>query len=163
MMTGAVPNTGWLERCLVLDDQGFINTGNQHHLLYKRTTLFGAWQSNGTFTVVPTALNRAHYDCVGTGSCTSTPHVLSNEISSFTIDGYGNLTNRSVSHFYGAGVRLELDTDVRNFTYNAADIASWFVSQPDPALPSTTTSTTPTVSARTIGTKVATRRSARGS
>jgi thioredoxin reductase (NADPH) len=27
MMTGAVPNTGWLERCLVLDDKGFIKTG----------------------------------------------------------------------------------------------------------------------------------------
>ena len=27
MMTGAVPNTGWLERCVVLDDQGFIKTG----------------------------------------------------------------------------------------------------------------------------------------
>jgi thioredoxin reductase (NADPH) len=28
MMTGAVPNTGWLERCVVLDDQGFIKTGS---------------------------------------------------------------------------------------------------------------------------------------
>ena len=27
MMTGAVPNTGWLEHCVVLDDQGFIKTG----------------------------------------------------------------------------------------------------------------------------------------
>jgi thioredoxin reductase (NADPH) len=27
MMTGAVPNTHWLERCLVLDDKGFIKTG----------------------------------------------------------------------------------------------------------------------------------------
>jgi thioredoxin reductase (NADPH) len=27
MMTGAVPNTGWLERCVVLDDKGFIKTG----------------------------------------------------------------------------------------------------------------------------------------
>jgi thioredoxin reductase (NADPH) len=27
MMTGAVPNTRWLERCLVLDDKGFIKTG----------------------------------------------------------------------------------------------------------------------------------------
>lgn len=27
MMTGAVPNTGWLERCLVLDDKGFVKTG----------------------------------------------------------------------------------------------------------------------------------------
>jgi thioredoxin reductase (NADPH) len=27
MMTGAVPNTGWLERCIVLDDKGFIKTG----------------------------------------------------------------------------------------------------------------------------------------
>src|SRR6266513_2778408 len=26
-MTGAVPNTGWLERCVVLDDKGFIKTG----------------------------------------------------------------------------------------------------------------------------------------
>lgn len=26
-MTGAVPNTGWLRGCLVLDDQGFIKTG----------------------------------------------------------------------------------------------------------------------------------------
>jgi thioredoxin reductase (NADPH) len=29
MMTGAVPNTGWLERCIVLDEQGFIKTGPQ--------------------------------------------------------------------------------------------------------------------------------------
>ena len=29
MMTGAVPNTRWLERCLVLDDKGFIKTGPQ--------------------------------------------------------------------------------------------------------------------------------------
>jgi thioredoxin reductase (NADPH) len=29
MMTGAVPNTGWLERCLALDDKGFIKTGPQ--------------------------------------------------------------------------------------------------------------------------------------
>jgi thioredoxin reductase (NADPH) len=27
MMTGAVPNTHWLEGCLVLDDKGFIKTG----------------------------------------------------------------------------------------------------------------------------------------
>jgi thioredoxin reductase (NADPH) len=27
MMTGAVPNTGWLDRCLVLDDKGFVKTG----------------------------------------------------------------------------------------------------------------------------------------
>jgi thioredoxin reductase (NADPH) len=27
MMTGAVPNTAWLERCLTLDDKGFIKTG----------------------------------------------------------------------------------------------------------------------------------------
>jgi len=27
MMTGAVPNTGWLGRCVVLDDKGFIKTG----------------------------------------------------------------------------------------------------------------------------------------
>jgi len=27
MMTGAVPNTGWLDRCVVLDDKGFIKTG----------------------------------------------------------------------------------------------------------------------------------------
>ena len=27
LMTGAVPNTRWLERCLVLDDKGFIKTG----------------------------------------------------------------------------------------------------------------------------------------
>jgi thioredoxin reductase (NADPH) len=26
-MTGAVPNTHWVERCLVLDDKGFIKTG----------------------------------------------------------------------------------------------------------------------------------------
>ena len=29
MMTGAVPNTGWLERCLVLDGKGFIKTGSE--------------------------------------------------------------------------------------------------------------------------------------
>src|SRR5437016_4731412 len=27
VMTGAVPNTRWLERCVALDDQGFIKTG----------------------------------------------------------------------------------------------------------------------------------------
>jgi thioredoxin reductase (NADPH) len=27
LMTGAVPNTGWVERCVVLDDKGFIKTG----------------------------------------------------------------------------------------------------------------------------------------
>jgi thioredoxin reductase (NADPH) len=27
MMTGAVPNTGWLEGCLALDARGFIKTG----------------------------------------------------------------------------------------------------------------------------------------
>ena len=27
MMTGAVPNTRWLEGCVVLDDKGFIKTG----------------------------------------------------------------------------------------------------------------------------------------
>jgi thioredoxin reductase (NADPH) len=27
MMTGAVPNTRWLERCITLDDKGFIKTG----------------------------------------------------------------------------------------------------------------------------------------
>ena len=27
LMTGAVPNTGWLARCLALDDKGFIKTG----------------------------------------------------------------------------------------------------------------------------------------
>src|ERR1700674_1446062 len=27
MMTGAVPNTAWLERCVALDDKGFIKTG----------------------------------------------------------------------------------------------------------------------------------------
>ncbi len=29
MMTGAVPNTRWLEGCLALDDKGFIKTGPQ--------------------------------------------------------------------------------------------------------------------------------------
>jgi thioredoxin reductase (NADPH) len=29
MMTGAVPNTRWLGRCLVLDDKGFIKTGSE--------------------------------------------------------------------------------------------------------------------------------------
>ena len=28
MMTGAVPNTGWLNACLALDDKGFIKTGS---------------------------------------------------------------------------------------------------------------------------------------
>src|SRR6185295_7620633 len=27
LMTGAVPNTGWVKQCLVLDDKGFIKTG----------------------------------------------------------------------------------------------------------------------------------------
>jgi thioredoxin reductase (NADPH) len=27
MMTGAVPNTGWLSGCLALDDKGFVKTG----------------------------------------------------------------------------------------------------------------------------------------
>ena len=27
VMAGAVPNTGWLERCVVLDGKGFIKTG----------------------------------------------------------------------------------------------------------------------------------------
>src|SRR2546429_4678261 len=27
MMTGAAPNTRWLDRCVVLDDKGFIKTG----------------------------------------------------------------------------------------------------------------------------------------
>ncbi|HEX9460430.1 MAG TPA: FAD-dependent oxidoreductase, partial [Thermoanaerobaculia bacterium] len=27
MMTGAAPNTGWLEQCIALDDKGFIKTG----------------------------------------------------------------------------------------------------------------------------------------
>jgi thioredoxin reductase (NADPH) len=26
-MAGAVPNTGWLKRCVALDDKGFIKTG----------------------------------------------------------------------------------------------------------------------------------------
>jgi thioredoxin reductase (NADPH) len=29
MMTGAVPNTGWLDRCLTVDDKGFIKTGSE--------------------------------------------------------------------------------------------------------------------------------------
>jgi thioredoxin reductase (NADPH) len=28
MMTGAIPNTGWLHGCLILDDKGFIKTGS---------------------------------------------------------------------------------------------------------------------------------------
>ena len=27
MMTGAVPNTGWLDRCIALDEKGFVKTG----------------------------------------------------------------------------------------------------------------------------------------
>jgi hypothetical protein len=27
MMTGAVPNTGWLDSCIVLDEKGFVKTG----------------------------------------------------------------------------------------------------------------------------------------
>jgi thioredoxin reductase (NADPH) len=27
MMTGATPNTGWLNRCITLDPQGFVKTG----------------------------------------------------------------------------------------------------------------------------------------
>jgi len=26
-MTGAQPNTGWLQGCVVLDDRGFVKTG----------------------------------------------------------------------------------------------------------------------------------------
>jgi thioredoxin reductase (NADPH) len=35
MMTGAVPNTGWLGRCVTLDDNGFVKTGPElsHELL----------------------------------------------------------------------------------------------------------------------------------
>src|SRR6267378_2287055 len=28
-MTGAVPNTSWLDRCVVLDEHGFIKTGSE--------------------------------------------------------------------------------------------------------------------------------------
>jgi thioredoxin reductase (NADPH) len=28
-MTGAVPNTGWLDGCLALDERGFIKTGTE--------------------------------------------------------------------------------------------------------------------------------------
>ena len=28
MMTGAVPNTAWLQRCVVMDDKGFVKTGS---------------------------------------------------------------------------------------------------------------------------------------
>jgi thioredoxin reductase (NADPH) len=28
LMTGAAPNTGWLDGCLMLDDKGFIKTGS---------------------------------------------------------------------------------------------------------------------------------------
>jgi thioredoxin reductase (NADPH) len=28
MMTGAVPNTGWLNGCIALDDKGFVKTGS---------------------------------------------------------------------------------------------------------------------------------------
>jgi len=31
LMTGAVPNTGWLEGCVVLDDRGFVRTGPDLH------------------------------------------------------------------------------------------------------------------------------------
>lgn len=31
LMTGAVPNTGWLEGCLALDEKGFVRTGNDLH------------------------------------------------------------------------------------------------------------------------------------
>ena len=27
MMTGAVPNTRWLDRCIALDEKGFVKTG----------------------------------------------------------------------------------------------------------------------------------------
>jgi thioredoxin reductase (NADPH) len=27
MMTGAVPNTRWLDGCIILDDKGFVKTG----------------------------------------------------------------------------------------------------------------------------------------
>ena len=29
LMTGAAPNTGWLEDCVCLDDKGFVCTGSQ--------------------------------------------------------------------------------------------------------------------------------------
>jgi thioredoxin reductase (NADPH) len=29
LMTGAVPNTGWLKECVCLDDKGFVCTGSQ--------------------------------------------------------------------------------------------------------------------------------------
>jgi thioredoxin reductase (NADPH) len=31
LMTGAVPNTGWLEGCLALDEKGFVRTGTDLH------------------------------------------------------------------------------------------------------------------------------------
>jgi thioredoxin reductase (NADPH) len=30
-MTGAVPNTGWLQGCVALDDKGFVRTGPDLH------------------------------------------------------------------------------------------------------------------------------------
>jgi thioredoxin reductase (NADPH) len=39
MMTGAVPNTGWLNGCLALDDKGFIKTGSD--LSAEDLTAFG--------------------------------------------------------------------------------------------------------------------------
>ena len=40
LMTGAVPNTRWLEGCLALDEKGFVRTGTD---LHKDDTIAGRW------------------------------------------------------------------------------------------------------------------------
>jgi thioredoxin reductase (NADPH) len=40
LMTGAVPNTSWLEGCLALDEKGFVRTGID---LHRDDTLPGRW------------------------------------------------------------------------------------------------------------------------
>ena len=42
-MTGASPNTGWLDGCIALDDKGFVLTGSE--LLREQLTQFGWTQA----------------------------------------------------------------------------------------------------------------------
>jgi thioredoxin reductase (NADPH) len=52
-MTGAIPNTGWLKNCLILDKKGFIKTGPQ---LSKEELVGAKWSLNRTPYFLETCL-----------------------------------------------------------------------------------------------------------
>ena len=125
--------------------------GPNSHARTEETTTYtpAVWQSNGTYVVLPTAVNTYVQDCLPSsplGTCGGTPHILGYQMATLAHDAYGNVTNSTINYYNDSNTLLQTDTKV--VTYDTADTANWLVSIPGVVIPNSTQ--TSTVGSQTV-------------